>query len=275
MSVAAERAVTRHRTESAPAERLFARITLRERPLTDTLDLALWFVTRHGAAYAKLAAWVLLPFGALTWASLAWDWWGGAIVALALGTIADGAFTVLAGRLVFTPSIAVGAVLRAWARLIPKLLFTNALRVALLAAGGLFFLVPALWLLVATMFLHEVVALESLGIGAAATRMTRLSSGRFGDAFLASFVLDTLRIVVVASGMVAGYMVVGDVLEVHLVEDTLVPFALVAYGASIPYFATARLFVYLNFRTRSEGWDIQTRFAELDARGLSMPAEDA
>ena len=233
-------------------------------------------MTRHGAAYLKLAALVFVPFGALTaWACSAWGWWPGAFVALGLGTLADGAFTVLAGRLVFTPGVGVGAVLRAWARLIPKLLFTDTLRVGMIAAGSFFFFMPALWLIVATMFLHEIVVLESLGIGATVARMTRLSSGRFGDAFLASFVLDLLRITVVAAGTMSGYMVVGDLLEVHLVEDTIWPFGLLAFAASIPYFATARLLVYLNFRTRSEGWDIQTRFAELDARGLNMPAEES
>ncbi|CAN5747553.1 hypothetical protein BH11MYX4_BH11MYX4_30880 [soil metagenome] len=34
----------------------------------------------------------------------------------------------------------------------------------------------------------------------------------------------------------------------------------------IPYVATARFFIYLNVRTRVEGWDVQTRFAALAAR---------
>ena len=36
--------------------------------------------------------------------------------------------------------------------------------------------------------------------------------------------------------------------------------------AAVPYLATARFFLYLNVRTRAEGWDIQTRFAAIAAR---------
>jgi hypothetical protein len=39
--------------------------------------------------------------------------------------------------------------------------------------------------------------------------------------------------------------------------------------AQVPYLATARFFLYLNVRTRAEGWDIQTRFAAIAARAAA------
>lgn len=42
--------------------------------------------------------------------------------------------------------------------------------------------------------------------------------------------------------------------------------AVLGWFAIIPYAATARFFVYLNVRTRVEGWDVQTRFAALAMR---------
>ena len=42
--------------------------------------------------------------------------------------------------------------------------------------------------------------------------------------------------------------------------------ALAGWWSALPLLATARFFVYLDIRTRSEGWDIQTRFAAIAAR---------
>jgi hypothetical protein len=38
----------------------------------------------------------------------------------------------------------------------------------------------------------------------------------------------------------------------------------------IPYVATARFLAYLDLRTRSEGWDIQTRFAAIALRAAEV-----
>ena len=44
------------------------------------------------------------------------------------------------------------------------------------------------------------------------------------------------------------------------------PIALFSAWLAMPTLTVARFFVYLNLRTRREGWDIQTRFAALAAR---------
>ena len=43
--------------------------------------------------------------------------------------------------------------------------------------------------------------------------------------------------------------------------------ALAAYWLFVPYLATARFLLYIDVRTRAEGWDVQTRFAAIAARG--------
>jgi len=48
--------------------------------------------------------------------------------------------------------------------------------------------------------------------------------------------------------------------------------AILGFFAIIPYVTTARFFTYLNMRTRTEGWDIQTRFAAIAARGQQEEA---
>ena len=70
---------------------------------------------------------------------------------------------------------------------------------------------------------------------------------------------------------VAGREVLDSVLEVKpppsMFEEGGSVLALLGFWSVLPIRATARFFVYLDVRTRSEGWDIQTRFAALAARG--------
>jgi hypothetical protein len=51
--------------------------------------------------------------------------------------------------------------------------------------------------------------------------------------------------------------------------------ALLGWWAMIPLLQTARFFVYLDIRTRTEGWDIQTRFAAIAARSEAERVEAA
>ena len=51
--------------------------------------------------------------------------------------------------------------------------------------------------------------------------------------------------------------------------------ALLGWWATLPLLQTARFFVYLDVRTRTEGWDIQTRFAAIAARAEAEQKEQA
>jgi hypothetical protein len=58
---------------------------------------------------------------------------------------------------------------------------------------------------------------------------------------------------------------VSDVLQLgkpfgSLWADRFSPFALAGLMLSYPYAATARFLLYVDARTRSDGWDIQLRF---------------
>ena len=55
------------------------------------------------------------------------------------------------------------------------------------------------------------------------------------------------------------------------------PIALLAMWLAVPILTTGRFFVYLNLRTRREGWDIQVRFnaiaqKEKEAEAKSLAA---
>ena len=50
--------------------------------------------------------------------------------------------------------------------------------------------------------------------------------------------------------------------------------AAIGFWVFVPYAATVKFLLYLNVRTRTEGWDVQTRFAAL-ARRAEADAEEA
>ena len=91
-----------------------------------------------------------------------------------------------------------------------------------------------------------------------------------------------------------GAFVLGDVVGRAIVADLLAfdppaaawesgmgsAFAAAGFWAFLPYAATARLFFYLNVRTRAEGWDVQTRFSAIAGRArgdddTSTPSKEA
>jgi hypothetical protein len=63
--------------------------------------------------------------------------------------------------------------------------------------------------------------------------------------------------------------VLEELLQIHLrpsEEEIGGPLFMFGMWLAVPLLTTARFFVYLNLRTRREGWDIQTRFAAIAAR---------
>jgi hypothetical protein len=68
----------------------------------------------------------------------------------------------------------------------------------------------------------------------------------------------------------AGREVLGTVLEIKPPPSMFTVggswLAMLGWWALLPLVSVLRFFVYLDIRTRTEGWDIQTRFAEIAAR---------
>ena len=250
---------------------LHARVALRDRTVSDVLDLALRFVVVHGRVYAKVATIALLPLVALS-AVAGWrlGWAASWAIAVPLAAIGEIPFTVLASRLVFQDRVRARDVLGASLRDGPKVIFARGLA-ALLAAVGLFVLViPGLWLTIISFFLGEVILLERGSAGQVLGRSHRVASSAGTEVLLGGLVLLLLAIASVLLADVAGRLVLGELLQFrppppvwHQGGSLLATLGLFLF---VPYLATARFFLYLNVRTRAEGWDIQTRFAAIAAR---------
>lgn len=253
---------------------MHARVALRERGFLEVFDLTVRFVFSHKAAYAKVAAASLTPAFLLTWAFAyvaGWGWgWVGAVV---VGAFAQAPFTALASRLVFEEKIGLGAALRTAFGALPRLVGARIVQVLALSAAALLFVIPGAWVGTIWLFLPEVIVLEHSTAGAAFGRSQRVTSSDFGEALLAWLALWILPLVSVILVDVSGRSLLVEIFEIHppasLWEEGGGWLPLLGYFAFLPFATTARFFFYLNFRTRSEGWDIQTRFAAIATRALA------
>ncbi len=251
---------------------LEARIVLRDRTVVDVVDLALRFIARHAVAYAKVAAIVLPPSYLLTWLiALYADSWGWAWVwSLVLAPFAASPFTALASRLMFEPQAEVGEVVGAAAASLPRSIAVRLLQAIGVGLGSLALVLPATWFIALFLFTNEVVVLERASVAGALARMQRLMMGGSGDAILAVLLLLALHIMAIVLGDLVGRSILEDVLQVSAPPSLLAAkgsaLGLVGFWAFVPFAATCRFLLYVNVRTRNEGWDVQTRFAAIAAR---------
>jgi hypothetical protein len=120
------------------------------------------------------------------------------------------------------------------------------------------------------LFTGEAAVLEHAGFTAALSRSFKIAGAQSGEVLMASLLLTTLHLCATVLGDVVGRGIIEQVLEFRtpasIWESGITLLSLAGFWLFVPYAATARFFVYLNTRTRSEGWDIQTRFAAIAAR---------
>jgi hypothetical protein len=248
-----------------------ARIAVRTRPLLDVFDLAVRFVAVHAWAYAKIAVFVLPPCAVATWMAGTWgNWWIGWTVAAFLATLAYTPFTLYASRVVFEEGVTVKSVLGQSAAALPKLVGARLLQFLCLGAGLAFFLVPVAWVGATLLYLGEALVLERAKIGQAMSRTQRLSSAAFGDAVLGLGLLFALFAIAALLGDVGGRAIIGELVQATAPEPMWKEggslLSVLGFWLFVPFAATVKFLLYLNVRTRSEGWDVQTRFAAIARR---------
>jgi hypothetical protein len=259
---------------------MHARVALRERSLLDIVDLTVRFFATNARAYARLALVVLIPvflmsLGLAHVGGWAWAWFG----TLAVATLVEAPFTSLASRLVFEEKVRVRDAVVAAARALPSLIGARILQILAIGMAAMLVLFPVFWASAVLSFVVEVIVLERSGTMAAFGRSSRIANTQLGEAVAATLLLAVLPVASVLLCDIAGREMLEGIFEVrppppvwHSGGGWL---ALLGFWAAAPIVATARFFVYLNFRTRSEGWDIQTRFAAIAVRaaqdGRAMP----
>ncbi|MDB4934113.1 MAG: hypothetical protein JWP87_1085 [Labilithrix sp.] len=256
---------------------LRARVAFRDRAFIDVMDLALRFLAVHWKLYARVACIVLVPCIALTaLAAWAWDWTAAWLMAVILSVVAQVPFTVLASRLVFQEKVSARAVVRAALREIPRILVMRLGWAALVSFATLIFVAPGAWVASIFLFVDEVMILERSRIGPAFGRSQRIAASATGEALTGVLMVVVVPLAAIFLADVGGRAFIGEVLQFRAPAPAWTAggsvLAIAGFFAIIPYVATARFFLYLNVRTRAEGWDIQTRFAAIAARAEQQEA---
>ena len=248
-----------------------ARVALRDRGLADVLDLAVRFLSFHRGVVVRVSALTLLPFalvsllaGRLLGWQLAWA------IALPLVVLVDAPFTILASRLVFEDGVRARDVLVASLRAAPRVAAARVAALVLVAIGAGFLLVPGIAAAAVTLFVGEAMLLERAPILRAFSRAQSVASNAIGDVVFGILVFALVPTGAVLLADIGGRTLIGEVFQFRPPQPVWATggsaLGVIGLFLQVPFLATARFFLYLNVRTRTEGWDIQARFAGIAAR---------
>jgi hypothetical protein len=249
------------------------RIVLRPRNPFEVFDLSLRLVRERYRPFLRLGACLVLPlwvfFSALAW-WLDGVWWV-ALLPLVVGPLVQAPFTMLTGRLLFSDEVSTWQVLGDTAKQGGALCVAWLVEVAALVIGALSCGLGVLPLQGAVLYVTEAALLERVGAQRGVRRTLRLAFAHGGIAaagavarwwFLVWFAVTAEA---VGQGLVSGVLQLGTPFgDVLLGEVT--PFLILGILLSHPVYAIYRLLLYVDVRTRVEGWDLQVG---LRAAGLS------
>jgi hypothetical protein len=213
---------------------------------------------------------------ALAWAGGWWLGWGAVVF---LSAFADAPFVALASKLVFADEARPGEAIVASLRKLPSLMAVRFVQLLAIGVSTLMIWLPWIWLGTIMLFVVEVVVLEQASAGTALGRAQRVANANFGAAFPTMLLLLLFPIGTAMLADIAGRDILESVLEIKpphsMFTDGGSWLALLGWWSTTPLLATARFFVYLDTRTRTEGWDIQTRFAGIATRAEEEMRERA
>lgn len=241
-----------------------SRIVLRPRGAADVFDLTLRILREGWAPVLRVTALVALPvwLGCLLACWFSEGHWAVALAPLGLSPALQAPYTVLVGRLMFADEVSVKEVLTHTLRRTPTLLLGTLIAALASSFTSLvcFVALPAVqaWLL----YLPETALLEGVALQRGLNRSQRLAGARLGQALAGSFSWWVLTAWAAAVGEATWQAVVDTVLQLGTPFGT----ALTGYvtpglvGGLIlaqPLHAVYRMMLYIDARTRSEGWDLQ------------------
>ena len=240
------------------------RLVLRPRGPLEVLDLTLRLWAVEWRVYASMCVWVLLlPFLGLSALAVATDGhWAVLAVGVAVAPCVQAPFTLLTGRLLFDANVAPAGVFK---DLLPRLI--SLLGTWLWWPVGLVLTVPTCGyglpvLHLGLLFSTEVALLERHNPFRNLTRGLRLAADALPQSGMGVMVrwVGTVWAITVAEAF--GQGVVGFVLQLGepfgtLMNGEVTPFALAGVLLAHAGWAVYRVLLYLDVRTRTEGWDLQ------------------
>lgn len=237
------------------------RVVLRPRSLLETGDLAAVFVRTHARAFARLLPWVLVPalaIGILRALGLAGPLATWALFGVML--VAGGVYTPLLGDLMLQPVADLRSVQRRFLRSLPAFFVARVAGWAVTAGSiGMTFAWSA--------FVPEAMLLEGGTTTAAFRRSTALLRSAPGRA-AGYAVMGSAVMLAGGCGGELAYLSVRGLFGLATKDFSLdldhVSWAFwVGLALVMPYLSAIRFLLYIDCRTRSEGWDLQIRMNAL------------
>jgi hypothetical protein len=265
------------------------RIVLRPRALDETFDLAVAYARLYWRDFGRVilvSAGVGLLIAAAAKVAFGFGWERLWVLTFVLAPLIERATTAYAGNHLFGTRATLRAGLMAVVRR-PFLSLASALLIPLPAVPLLAdpdsstaaessiplmiaWAVPWAFLLARSHYFTQVALLEGSKLGATRRRALRMVDGRFGRSMFFVVAAAHFRFGAAVSADLAVRFVVGVLLQLGEPMDGLFHAggswaALAGYLAAAPLVALARLFDYVDARTRTDGWDIQVRFKAIVA----------
>jgi hypothetical protein len=245
---------------------LTARVVLRPRSLGDVLDLTIPFCLACKRVIGRLAITALGPALALCLYGrfvAHWSWWVVWPLAVGLGDLLEGLFTVAYGDLLFGTDVRAASVWGRYARRLGGHVFTW-LVVRIILVATLLFCPLTPIAAVHLMFVREVGLLEGATVFGSLGRSYRFVQRQIGSCLgLLLALLGAPALMAMAADLL-GNGIFDSVLQLGLPFGALKEggsvYALVGFFLAVPVVAAARFLKYIDVRTRKEGWDIQLRF---------------
>lgn len=248
------------------------RVVIRPRSLLETGDLALTFIRAHRPQFLRLLPWTLVP-AAIAWALntfFSWDSWQALALEWAMTTVTCGVYTVLCGDLMLQPSTSLRSVQRRFFVHSPVYLVSRLAGALLLAVSW--------WTLVTygfVLFTPEASLLERGTVGASFTRSSALSRAAPGRA-VAFAIASIIVLCAGAWGAELIHLAMRELfgLQVQSIapwEDKVTWAEFAGLALVQPFLATFRFLLYIDCRTRREGWDLQVQFRALVNALTSQP----
>lgn len=241
------------------------RIVLRPRHPLEVLDLACVLIRHKWRPYVRLAAWILLPLW-LAASAVAWLVPGAGVavllVLLCLGPLLEAPFTRMTGLLLFQDAVGVWEVVRDTIGRSGAMVLPFVVRATV---GWIPFVDAAL------LFVTEATLLERVPAPRALQRSTLLAGGNGAQAWAGALAWYGMTAWCAGVGELAGQGIVRDILQLgepfgSAWDGAVTPYLVGGLIAARPLYAIYRLLLYVDARTRAEGWDLQVG---LRAAGLT------
>jgi hypothetical protein len=239
-------------------------VALRPRGPLEAFDLAFRFARERHGPLGKLLMLTLFPLWLLTIpACLLTDGHLALLlVPIVVGPFVQAPFTVLSGRLLFASQYPIFSVVKDVLTQLPALLTAWAIGVLGWAISSLSCFTFAVLVQGSLLYHTETALLERVGPQRGLRRTFRLAGGNFGIALVGAL---SRWVLLAFFGLVAeaiGQGVVNFILQLgqpfgSLWSGQVTPFLLGGLLFAQAAHAVYRLFLYLDVRTRVEGWDIQ------------------